>query len=282
MNHDDTIIENGAESIVVLSSDNNGKKSVTKHRRPHGKTQYKFEAYACEALRSLGAKVPRVISVSNDELVMMAFDGEIMDDQVSLYNDQTLFRLIAKDLALNRRLRFTGFGKAIANDSPGVYHGKYSSWIELLDITYAKLQRSTILSNAQKSALTSHWNSTISKIKFDTGLLVHGDFALSAIFVKDRKYEGIIDFGDAFIGDPLLDLAYFRFKEITKVYGRSIYDALLDNYLEFSGLDRTYVESAVKFYMIYWAVERIHTGNLDRALIDIFIEKTDVLISELS
>lgn len=281
MSQSETVIEAGAESIVVMS-ENNGKKSVTKSRRPNGKTQYKFEAFAYDSLEFLGASVPHVMTVSDDELVTSAFDGETIDDQVDLYNNETIFHDIARDLALNRKVEFEGFGRAIAYNDANIFRGEYGSWSEYLNKTYDKLRNSILLTNIQKNVLSSYWNDNISKIKLDTALLVHGDFALSAVFVKGRKYEGIIDFGDAFIGDPLLDLAYFRFKEITKDYGRGIYNLLLNNYLEFSNLDRKYIEDAVKFYMIYWAVERVHVDNLDQSLINKFVEKTEILISELS
>ena len=113
-------------------------------------------------------------------------------------------------------------------------------------------------------------------------MLVHGDFALSAIFVKDKHYEGIIDYGDAFIGDPLMDIAYFRFKEITKGYGQQIYRLLLEQYLQITGIDREYAEEVISLYMIYWAVERIHADNIEQDLINKFLEKTDALIKHLN
>ena len=280
MSHSQVIIEDGAESVVVLSDDD-GVKTITKRRRPSGKTQYKFEAFAYRKLGASGASVPHVLTVNDDELVMSAFTGSTLDDQTDLYADAAIFRSIAKDLALNRNIQFNGFGKAI-EDKDGAFRGEYSSWSEFLSKTYDKLHSSPILTSKQRSVLASYWNNKISKINIDAALLVHGDFALSAVFVKDGKYEGIIDFGDAIVGDPLLDLAYFRFKEITKDYGASIYDLLLNSYLEFSGLNCKYVDEAVKFYMIYWAVERIHTDNLEPKLITKFIEKSEALITELS
>lgn len=122
----------------------------------------------------------------------------------------------------------------------------------------------------------------ISNIKPGPGALVHGDFALSAIFVNNNKYEGIIDYGDAFIGDPLLDLAYFRFKEITKEYGYHLYDMLANSYSSYSNSSREYIDYATTFYMMYWAIERVHTDNLEHGIIVKFIEKTQALIDQLN
>lgn len=90
------------------------------------------------------------------------------------------------------------------------------------------------------------------------GVLVHGDFAMSALFVNNNQFEGIIDFGDAFVGDPLVDIAYFRFKEITKEYGEQVYANLLQAYIEMGGMKVTpETERRILFYTIYWGLRRL-------------------------
>ena len=274
-----SVVGLGTESIVYLNTSSQFP-TVTKNRRTNGKTQYRFEGFVYQALAKLGAHVPTLISVSDDELVMSAFSGATIDDQIDLYEEVEIFRDIAKDLALDRRILFSGFGPAkLINDQ---FCGIYDSWGVFLHVALDKLRSSSLLSSDQKKNLSTYWQSTAPKIKLEIGMIVHGDFALSAIFVKDKHYEGIIDYGDAFIGDPLMDIAYFRFKEITKGYGQQIYRLLLEQYLQITAIDREYAEEVISLYMIYWAVERIHADNLEQDLINKFLEKTDALIKHLN
>lgn len=274
------IINEGAESIVTLITSDDSTSIITKTRQPQGKTQYLFEAFSYQSVAKLGSHVPIVISVNENQLTMSAFAGETIDDQTDLYDDKEIFDQVAKDLILNRHIVFEGYGRPILK--AGIYSGSYANWADFLTATHEKLQNSHLLSQIQKESLVSKWNEMISNIKPSPGALVHGDFALSALFVNNNKYEGIIDYGDAFIGDPLLDLAYFRFKEITKDYGYHLYDMLANSYSRYSNINREYIDYATTFYMMYWAVERVHTDNLENGIIEKFIEKTQALIDQLN
>lgn len=271
------LVDAGAESEVYITRGPNP--FIIKRRRPKGKTQYNFEAYANERLKELGAKVPSVISHSDDELIMSALVGEKLDDKTELFDNVQLFNAIAKDLALCLKVTFEGFGPAAATDYG--FKGTYASWQEYLAHVYEQLENSPILSEQQKDTLKTYWNNVAPEINLYKGMLVHGDFAMSAIFVNDDHYEGLIDFGDAFIGDPLMDLAYFRFKEINKPYGLQTYNLLLEGYLISIDIDRMYIEKVVNLYMICWAVMRVHIDHLGREIIDKFLDKTDVVISLL-
>lgn len=273
------IIDEGSESIVSLTTSDDGIRTITKTRKPGGTTDYLFEAFVYTLVRKLGSHVPEVVSVDESQLVMTALNGETLDDKTELYTENIIFDAIAKDLALNRHITFEGYGYAIEDGT--TYRGEYSSWSVFLSATRHKLLESRIFSKEQKSLLTEKWDLLLLSISLNKGMLVHGDFALSAIFVYRDAYEGIIDFGDAFIGDPLMDLAYFRFKEITKPYGFKIYDMLATSYALYSGIKRSDIDTSVLFYMIYWAIERSHAPNLDQAIVEKFIEKTDSLIELL-
>lgn len=274
------IINDGTESTVSLMISDNGARLVTKMRRPHGKTQYLFEAYAYTKLGSLGARVPVVKHVSEKELTMSALNGRTLDDLMHLYNNDALFESIAKDLSLNMKVIFAGYGKPILDE--GVYRGKHREWIEFLNVTLGKIKSSKLFNSKQKKSLVAQWEERINSIQLDQGALVHGDFSLNAIFVKDDVYEGIIDYGDAFIGDPLMDLAYFRFKEINKPYGFKIYELLANSYASNALMTRGYIDKAVDLYMIYWAVERVHADNINGLIINKFIDKTNTLLDKLS
>jgi len=273
-------IESGAESIVYSLTNSDGSVYIVKNRQPKGKVHYRFEAYLYEKLYQLGARVPQVVSVNDDELVMTALQGETIDDRTDLFGDSAIFQKAADDLLLSRKLTFQGYGPAALVD--GEYVGESKSWNEFLNSTLAVLETSTLLSPAQKEVLLEYWKKVAPAIRLNEGMLVHGDFALSAIFVHNNKYEGIIDYGDAFIGDPLMDLAYFRFKEMTKDYGYEIYSLLKNSYVKNLDIDDETLERIIVFYMVYWAVVRVHADNLDVALIEKFIDKTEALIAYIT
>ena len=79
-----------------------------------------------------------------------------------------------------------------------------------------------------------------------------------------------------------MDLAYFRFKEMTKDYGYEIYSLLKNSYVKNLDIDDETLERIIVFYMVYWAVVRVHADNLDVALIEKFIDKTEALIAYIT
>lgn len=143
---------------------------IIKRRQPQGKTHsHLFEAYAYTAVGALGSHVPTVVDVDENELIISAFLGETLDDQIELYDDACLLDEVAKDLALNRKVVFEGYGRPILDNS--VYNGEYSSWHRFLMVTFDKLQRS-ILSETQKAFLILEWDNVANDIKLDPGALV--------------------------------------------------------------------------------------------------------------
>jgi len=258
--HNSIHITSGLESKVYLVTANDGSQLILKKRNPRGKQNYLFEAYAYRELLKQGAHVPGVMSANDDELLMSRFSGEAMDDKEDLYGNEKLFAAIASDVALARRITFKGFGVPVFRY--GEFAGQWNSWQEYLDTIRGLFDTEQIvasdLQTHELEQLYTYWDSTQPSILLEQGCLVHGDFAMSAIFVNKDKYEGLIDFGDAFIGDPLLDIAYFRFKEITKQYGQKLYERLLKSYAKTSGfaIDIS-LEKRIIFYMIHWALVRI-------------------------
>lgn len=274
------IADSGAESVVSITVSSGGTRIITKTRKPYGTTNYLFEAFCYTETRKLGAHVPSVVEVTENKLTMTALNGETLDDKLELFDNDSIFQAIAKDLALNRDITFKGFGRATKDGK--TYRGEDVSWVEFLSDTQNKIKKSTILNDKQKTMLNSSWQLLKKQVSINSGALVHGDFAISAVFVNNGKYEGIIDFGDAFVGDPLMDLAYFRFKELTKPYGFKLYNALAGHYASYANISRSYIDIAVLFYMIYWSVERVHAHNIDDDLIAKFLDKTNVLIDLLT
>src|SRR5215471_4205206 len=107
------LITSGLESRTYRVADSDGTPLILKERKPSGRQNYPFEAYAYRELAKLGAHVPTVKSADTGHLLMSAFSGEPLDDKPELYTNDTLLAAIAKDLALCRRLTFKGFGTAV-------------------------------------------------------------------------------------------------------------------------------------------------------------------------
>lgn len=246
-----TGLESDVYQIVIGSID-----LILKVRHPDGKQQYEFEAFAYTNMALEVAMAPQVIYVDDDSLVMTQLAGEEMDDRSDLFHDQALFASIAADLAHCHNIKLPGFGAATKTNASFV--GINSSWRDYLDSMKQMLDSLipvSTLCDTDIQVLRIFWNSTLPYMVLEEGSLIHGDFAMSAIFVDDTTYTGIIDFGDAFIGDPLMDLAYFRFKEVTKPYGQDIYDLLADEYRKTT--DRFIDENRILFYMVYWGLQRL-------------------------
>ena len=224
---------------------------------------------------ALGAHVPYVAFASRWMLAMKAYAGEELDDKIELFDHKEIFKAAAQDLALCRDVPVSGFGELTLRN--GALHGTSASWSDYLE-TVEPLFESSLLANAGVSRKTSkkladYWFTQKPLVKDTISSLLHGDFAMSAIFVHGESYEGLIDFGDAMAGDSLADLAYWRYKEITKSYGYKIYRQVLEPYCAATGIsDNSETERIIRFYMIYWGLKRLKDCP-DRALQQKFSDK---------
>lgn len=273
----------GLESTVSRVKDDGGRDLILKKRKPTGRQNYLFEAYAYRQLKALDALVPEAVRVSPDELLMTAIAGQEMDDQPNLYTSEQFFADIATNLALCNGVTFQGFGPTILKGD--LFTGEYNSWSDFLDTTERLFESPEFtesgLGENSLAKLHSAWNAQKPNMQLEQGRLVHGDFAMSSIFVDNGKLTGIIDFGDAFIGDPLMDIAYFRFKEITKPYGEDIYRRLLRHYAKVRDLTvNDKLEQKIIFYMVYWGLKRLEHCP-DEELRGKFADKLEVVANKL-
>ncbi|MEI6054026.1 MAG: aminoglycoside phosphotransferase family protein [Candidatus Saccharibacteria bacterium] len=276
------LINNGLESKVYKVNSVKGP-IIIKTKKINGRVNYLFEAYAYNQLIKLGAKVPKVIDVNVRSITLSLLDGEELDDKIYLFNNSSIFKEIADDLKLCKKVNFKGYGPAVKMEN--VFVGRYSNWQDYLDSMYNDLivlsSKNKQLTKDEYNILISYWQRNSKNITPTKGNLVHGDFSMGSIFVNENKYAGIIDFGDAFIGDPIMDLAYFRFKEINKEYGDSLYRLLINQYLNDSKNDTVEFNNKILLYMIFWAVKRIsHCPN--KIIRNKFVEKTKILAKYIS
>lgn len=260
----------GLESEVFLVTLSDDSQLIVKLPRSGRTTNYVFEAEAYQKLGQIGAKVPQVLYVHPDVLCLSVIPGRELDNQSDLYSHKTIFTDAARDLAKCQEIVFDEFNGAAWQDFLVPVSAQINSLAEtgLVDV-------------ADINKLRDYWNKVRSSLDITTGRLVHGDFAMGAIFVNHNQYTGLIDFGDALIGDPLMDLAYFKFKEINKPYGPQTFTNLYEPYRQFasSSLPANAGER-INAYMIYWGAKRI-LDCPDRALRPTFAAKLVTVAKQL-
>lgn len=233
---------------------------IIKRRIPEGRQNYRVEGRIYRTLMALGAHVPHVVLASRGMLVMKAYAGEELEDKIELFDHKEIFCAVAQDLALCRNVPVSGFGELTLRN--GALHGTSASWMDYLELVEPLFESTLLvdvgLSKKTSKKLSDYWFAQKPSVKNVESSLLHGDFAMSAIFVLKESYEGLIDFGDAIAGDSLADLAYWRYKEITKPYGYKIYRQMLEPYRLAMGIsDNLETERIIRFYMIYWGLKRL-------------------------
>jgi aminoglycoside phosphotransferase (APT) family kinase protein len=276
-------LDSGSESAVYRLQAPGGD-VIVKEATAQGHQQYPFEAFAYQQMEQQGAKVPHVISADDQVLIMTALGGKDIDNNTGLFTNRlastVLFIAVGADLAKAHSIELPSFGKAIKEDQ-GTFKGQDTTWANHLGAMtplVMQLRPQGHLTSQDVVLIQNYWNDTLPKVQLEQGVLVHGDFALTAIFAhSDSTYSGIIDFGDALIGDPLMDLAYFGFKEMTKSYGQQVYDLLLNGYVKATGREWGDNEDMlVCFYMVYWGIRRLEHCPNEEAKIA-FINKLHAL-----
>ena len=86
-----------------------------------------------------------------------------------------------------------------------------ATWLEFLRSICADALRLTAASTVARATdaaatLESHAEAFAA---VDIGSLCHGDLKAAHVFVEGRRFTGLIDWGDAVVGDPLFDIARF-------------------------------------------------------------------------
>jgi len=265
-----------AECDVFLLQGKN-KKSFLKIKNNESKNNFIFESEIYDILGRKGAKVPRVLCSDYNFVLTSAIQGKHIDDRPWLFSRKKIFADVTKDFLTFYSIDFTGFGP-IEN-----MHGKYQSWLDFFKVVptwLSELESSKRISKKDVLIIRDYWkrnNAIIKTVK--ESHLVHGDFCLEHIFTFKNQYSGIIDFGDAFAGDPLMDIAYFRFKEITKDYGETTYNNLLKNIRKNITISER-ENILINLYMIYWGLERTLRSK-DDSLSQTFAKKMAVLADKL-
>ena len=279
-------VYSGIESEVYVGFDGN-KKIVLKHSPIKTTGYYETEGDIYKELEKRGIKAPGFIFRNNDKNILITsfIEGKELNDNYELFEDDSIWKGTAKDLALLRNIKCVGFGKIEEALPGGVFRGSLNDWRDFFKKTSEfidSVKNTNIITPEEVGLLYDYWNENEKKINLKSGFIVHGDFCMDHIWTINDEYAGLIDFGDAFIGDSLMDLAYFKLKEINKDYDKKVFDNLYMPYSYLSGDDRSEANRKIliNLYMIYWGINRIvnvSEENIRRK----FGEKIKTLIDEL-
>lgn len=279
-------IYSGIESEVYIGFQGN-KKIILKYSQAKTAGYYEIEGNIYKELEKQGIKSPRFIFGNNDRniLIISSIEGRELNDNNDLFEDDFIWKKTAKDLASLRNIKCIGFGKIKEALPEGVFKGSLNDWKDFFKKTGKFIDSAkdiNIITQKEAGQLYDYWNENEKKINLKRGFVVHGDFCMDHIWTINNEYAGLIDFGDAFIGDSLMDLAYFKLKEINKDYGKKVFNNLYTPYSYLSHDDRSEADKKIliNLYMIYWGIDRIvniSEENIRRK----FGEKIKTLINEL-
>ncbi len=128
--------------------------------------------------------------------------------------------------------------------------GRYRSWGEFItallnDCDY--LAAVDLLSRRQRSAVRDHCDSRALAWSQASGVLLHGDLKHDHILSTGPRLHGIIDWGDAAVGDPAWDLAR------ASMMGMDSFDQLLDGYGPVRPVDARLLAA----YRVLWNVHSL-------------------------
>lgn len=277
-------VYSGMESQVYVGFDGN-ERIILKHGPSSG--YYRIESGLYKELEKQGISAPRFI-FSNDEgniLVISFMEGMELNDHYGLFDNKSIWEETANDLNRLKNIRCSGFGEISEISPDGEFKGALNNWSDFFKKTLEFISfpdHLDILTTKELKILSDYWVENKEKINLEHASIVHGDFCMDHIWTMNGKYSGLIDFGDAFIGDPLMDLAYFRLKEINKDYGKKIFSDFYAfcSYISDDNRSDEDKKKLINLYMIYWGIDRIiniSEDNIKRK----FGEKVRTLIREL-
>lgn len=280
-------IYSGIESEVYVGS-NGSKKIVLKYNQTKAGGYYNIEESVYKELEKRGIKAPRFVFSNTDKNILMIsfIEGKELNGNYDLFERKSIWKGVANNLSLLRNIKCSGFGKIKEVTPRGLFKGVLNNWNDFFGKTadfIFSAKNANVITSEEIKLLHNYWKENESKINLKKGFVVHGDFCMDHIWTNNKEYSGLIDFGDAFIGDSLMDLAYFRFKEINKDYGKKIFDALCVSYFDLSDDNRSGDEkkTLINLYMIYWGINRI-TNISNKGIKKAFGEKIKILIKELN
>ncbi len=189
------------------------------------------EAWAYRECRRRDIRVPSVVAVSPDPecLILDLLPGEpLADHSPPVANSRGVWAAAGEDLRRLHEIRLPGFGPLRVDHD--VARGEAAAWCPFADFArtrgISRLIDRGLLDHAAGERLTRHLEEAGPLFAAVTeGRLLHGDLTSGHLLCDSETYRGMIDFGQAQIGDPRWDFARIPLWD-----GVDALDALLDGY----------------------------------------------------
>jgi aminoglycoside phosphotransferase (APT) family kinase protein len=207
---------------------------------PERNASFAPEVWVHQTLRASGADVPEVVHFEHrspilDRSVMLV--REIPGDEVGHRPVGSVTRGVlieaGRQLAVINSVTVDGFGW-IRRDQPEVgrlqaEHAAYRTFLlEHLEGDLASLVGS-VLTEAEVAAIRTAVGYHEDWLDVPGAHLAHGDFDATAIFRRDGRFTGIIDFGEMRGTDRWYDLGHFRMHD-GETYPAPLLDWLVEGY----------------------------------------------------
>lgn len=207
------------------------------------------EAWACERVRQEGVTAPEIVWFEADAqslpmpfLVMRRLAGQPVDEA------SPALAAAGEQLARVHSIRLNGYGslEVIDGEASGTSNSWAASLAPLADVL-EELNAAHVLDDTLTSGAQICIEQAMHDMQFDGhAVLLHGDLKLAHIFAASSKQVGLIDWGDARAGDPLLDLARMS------MAGPTAFAAVISGY----GLrERPAISRGLACYRMVWHIE---------------------------
>lgn len=208
------------------------------------------EAWAIGRAAAAGVPVPQVVAyeegTSASPLPFLVI--ELLPSDEDLITG--VLHAVGAAMKTAHTIEVGGYGSAkVVGDplDPDSVSGQYGTWSEFVESILAdvgQLVRVDLLT-AGHSVRIRRWAETMGSSPLATavGVLLHADLKRQHILAVDGALTGIIDWGDASVGDPAWDLARASMMDPTD------YQAVADGY---PGADDAEVGRFLPFYRVLW------------------------------
>ncbi len=155
-------------------------------------------------------------------------------------------------------------------------NGSHKSWSQFLLDDKNESKGSLIhgwkeILQASKMGTTAYdklWNQFRSLIEFcpEDKRLVHSDTVNRNVLVNDGKITAVLDWGSAFLGDPLYDIAWIKFCEPWSPHFKSVHvvETILDDYRSDPNVNNEHVDERLQCYMLNIAAGSIASNAFRR------------------
>src|SRR4029453_11894885 len=199
---------------VVYEVDAEGQRFVVKASTMHD--ALRAEAWACARGADAGFPAPAILGVGRldtdhgmSALLMSRVAGRPIDAGHPAFSE------VGAGLRRLHDVRLPGFGwlAEASRDDRGDFSLVHGSWLGFLNGILGDARSladcyavAATVAEATAAAIDAHADALAA---VDVGSLCHGDLKPAHILVDTGRLAGVIDWGDAVVGDPLWDIARF-------------------------------------------------------------------------